>query len=337
MSSSATIPEPNRLFALAPEILFKILKETTQKEQCWVYILTKGRSLCGRKGDYDTMVYTQGAGAQGPRSYPFHHECIFNRPVADGEIDIKDTFDKTWEQDLQANRLRNQLNVYERSLDPHLRNSVKSLCFRIANEDMPFDEFKFLCQHIPVLDKNLMPMLSIPDAIYSGLDKNLNSGACEKRPFPTDVLECQRLKHVMICSSSWESRFDNLVPLVFEDTNNSFTRWTPGRGRQQYSRIVLEERKKDDDIALLNQDWSLFSGLESLCFDFNTRSWHHKQLEKFRCLLANMGKSLKLKTLVVSDFCKGTFEQPDMVALLMTCLQPGGKLHLIGGIPLADL
>ncbi|CEI64030.1 hypothetical protein FVEN_g10884 [Fusarium venenatum] len=334
MSSSATTPEPNRLFALPSEILFQILKETTQKEQYWVNILTRRESPCGKKGRCNTLVYTKGASAQGPRSYPFYHECIFKRPVADGNIDIKDTVDKIWEQDLQANRLRNQINVYERSLDSDLVDNVRSLCLRIANEDIPFDELDLMCQRVPVLCKSLTAVLSTPDPIYGDPDEEQSPG--EKQPFPSDdVVECQRLKHVMIRSSSWESRFD-LTQWVFWDATNPFPRQMPISRNQMYFRMMIDERKIDDDITLLNQDWSLLTGLESLCFDLSTETWH-RSLKKLRCLLLNMGKYLKLKTLVVFDFHKGTFEQPNMIALLMNCLQPGGELHLVLAIPTADL
>ncbi|KAL6919167.1 hypothetical protein ACHAPO_004284 [Fusarium lateritium] len=331
MSSSATTLEPNRLLALPSEILFKILKETTQKEQCWVNILTRGESLCGKIGRCDTLVYTKGASAQGPKSYPFHHECIFKRPVADGKIDFQDTVDKTWEQDFQANRLRNQLNVYERSLDPDLVDNVRSLCLRIGNADIPMEEeLDLICEHVPILCKTLKAVLSTPDPIYDDPDEEQSPG--EKQPLPfDDVVECQRLKHVMIRSSSRETRFD-LIQRIFKDATNSFPRQMPismfGSTNEMYLRMIIRDRKFDDDIALLNQDWSLLTGLESLCFDLSTEKWDFS-FKNLRCLFLNMGKYLKLKTLVVFDFHNGAFEKPNMIALLMNCLQPGGELHLI--------
>ncbi|QPC74858.1 hypothetical protein HYE68_005610 [Fusarium pseudograminearum] len=333
MNSSATIQEPNRLFALPPEILFNIMNETIQKEECWINLLTKGKSPCGvGKGAYSVLVYTKGGVAQGPRSSPFHHKCVFKRPVADGKIDVEGIASKNLELSLRANRLRSQLNVYERSLDPDLVDNVRSICLRLEDEDITPAELRLMCERFPVLSRAITEVLPFTDAIYGGLDTvrplEPNSGAREKRLLPSDdMLECQRLKHVMIRSSPWEGRAGDLIDRVLFDAN-SLSGANQTLMMQTYLRMILSERKIEDDIALLNMDWSLLSGLESLCFDLNTTNWR-KSLRQLRSMLLNMGRHLKLKTLVVLDFGEGTLTEPHVIASLMSCLQPGGELHLI--------
>ncbi|RGP70463.1 hypothetical protein FSPOR_4038 [Fusarium sporotrichioides] len=186
MSAPATIQEPNRLSTLPPEIFFKILKETTQKEECWINILTKD---------------------------------------------------------------------------------------------------------FPVFYKGTTEVLPSTDAMYSGSSAvrpfGPSSGVRNKQLFPPDdMLECQRLKHVMIRSSPWEGRFDNLVDRVLREAN-PFRDSNQTSLMQTYLHMILCERKIEQHISLLSIDWSLLSGLESLCFDLHTTSWRksHKQLKP---LLLNM-------------------------------------------------
>ncbi|KAF5248770.1 hypothetical protein FAUST_109 [Fusarium austroamericanum] len=333
MSSSVTIQEPNRLFALPSEILFNIMKETTQKEECWINLLTKGKSPCGATtGVYSVLVYTKGGVAQGPRTFPCHHKCIFKRPVADGKIGVEGIANKNLELSLRENRLRSQLNVYERSLDSDLVDNVRSICLRLQDEDITPAELRLMCQRFPVLSRAITEVLPFTDAVYGCLDtvrpSEPNPGAREKRLLPSDdMFECQRLKHAMICSSPWEGRAGDVIDRVLVDAN-------PLAGANQtlmmqtYLRMILSERKIEDDIALLNIDWSLLSGLESFCFDLNTASWR-KSLRQLRSMLLSMGRHLKLKTLVVLDFGEGTLTEPNVIASLTSCLQPGGELHLI--------
>ncbi|KAM0543767.1 hypothetical protein ACHAO7_009221 [Fusarium culmorum] len=270
---------------------------------------------CGAtKGAYSVLVYTKGGVAQGPRSFPCHHKCVFERPVADGKIDVEGIANKNLELSLRANRLRSQLNVYERSLDSDLVDNVRSICLRLQDEDITPAELRLMCQRFPVLSRAITEVLPFTDAVYGCLDtvhpSEPNSGAREKRLLPSDdMLECQRLKHVMIRSSPWEGRAGDLID-------------------QTYLRMILSERMIEDDIARLNIDWYLLSGLESLCFDLNTASWR-KSLRQLRSMLLSMGRHLKLKTLVVLDFGEGTLTEPNVIASLMSCLQPGGELHLI--------
>ncbi|PTD12949.1 hypothetical protein FCULG_00003002 [Fusarium culmorum] len=324
MSSSATIQEPNRLFVLPPEILFNIMKETTQKEECWINLLPAAQQRA-------LIVYWSTQKAESPK-VPGAFPCVFERPVADGKIDVEGIANKNLELSLRANRLRSQLNVYERSLDSDLVDNVRSICLRLQDEDITPAELRLMCQRFPVLSRAITEVLPFTDAVYGCLDtvhpSEPNSGAREKRLLPSDdMLECQRLKHVMIRSSPWEGRAGDLIDQVLIDANP-----LPGANQtlmmQTYLRMILSERMIEDDIARLNIDWYLLSGLESLCFDLNTASWR-KSLRQLRSMLLSMGRHLKLKTLVVLDFGEGTLTEPNVIASLMSCLQPGGELHLI--------
>jgi hypothetical protein len=336
MSTSAIIPEPVRLPGLPPEIVLQILKENTQKEECWVNLLSKGKSPCGEHdGDYTEIIYTASRESSAPsfRSIPKRHECIFTHPVADGKIDVGQTSDKSWEVSLRLNRLRNQLNVYERTVDPDLVDNVRSLCALLNEQDVSIIQLRLMCQRFLVLYKDITESLPFTDDVYGGPDEvrpfDPSSGARNKRLRPSDdLLECQRLKHVMIRTSPCEGPSHDLIDRVFDEADPSED-LSQGPLIQSYFRMILSERKVEDDEILLDLDWSLLSGLESLCLDLTTAKWDksHEELETW---FINMQRHLKLKTLVVLGI--QMYKIPKGSHILpcpLKCLQPGGKLHIL--------
>ncbi|RGP65315.1 hypothetical protein FLONG3_9291 [Fusarium longipes] len=335
MSASASIQEPARLPNLPPEIVLQILGEVTQKKQCWINLITKGESPCGEHdGAYDTLVYTGGAQDQDAFTTIYaRHECIFTHPVADGKVDPGQSCDKSWELSLQANRLKNQLNVYERSVDPDLVSNLRSLCLLINEEDIDFEELRLMCQRLFVLNRDITEVLPFTDDVYGGPDAvrplEPDSGARKKRMFPSDdMLECQRLRHVMIHTWPWKGPSYDLV-------DEAFYRASPFEDSfqdslvQSYFQRILPERMLEDDMIILDVDWSLLSGLESLCLDLNTVKWF-KPIWVLRPLFLSMSKHLKLKTLVVcGPSSRGIHPNSEFMPMLPQCLQPGGKLHLL--------
>ncbi|GKT98283.1 hypothetical protein FLAG1_01005 [Fusarium langsethiae] len=224
MSAPATIQEPNRLSTLPPEIFFKIPKETTQKEECWINIVTKDESpCCKNKGAYSSLIFTKGKAAQDPRSSPFDHECTFERPVADGKIENKAIGDEIWELDLRANRLKNQLNVYERSLGPDIVDNVRSLWLRIENEEITLDELRLICQHFPVFYKGITEVLPSTDADLPPHDLTWRKSHKQLKPLLLNMSQHLKLKTLVVLDNGTFKELSVLALLmgfIYEKSND---------------------------------------------------------------------------------------------------------------------
>ncbi|KAF4965073.1 hypothetical protein FSARC_7107 [Fusarium sarcochroum] len=370
MSASTSPQEPIKLPTLPTEITLKILQETTQKHECWIHLLSKGKSPCSEGfGQYSTVIYTRGQkdeegniGRGHLEGIPLQHKCIFNHPVADGKIDFKVPNDESWENALKRHRLTNQLHVYDRIIHPELLDELKYI-WDLYENGLGITDVMRCVRDLEVLGGNIMGEIPFSRSSYSGLI-GLNRQAYLKRFTRYDtLLECQRRRHVMIRASPFGWYQFNMFDPILDQACPGMSLAT----RHNFYRALSDSHVRETK-AILKIEWSLMTGLESLCIDLNSPQWLTCRDLKPLCI--EMGKHLKLKTLVIlgiparmdyrkksQEFWVETLEDNEEVQDIVAendsdiasdignnddnisyttyifwfkeCLQPGGQLHLI--------
>ncbi|KAM0564445.1 hypothetical protein ACHAPJ_000658 [Fusarium lateritium] len=373
MSASSSTQEPRELLPTLPtEIILKVLKENTEKHECWVHLLSKGKSPCGEGlGQYSTDIYTRGQkdeegniGRGHLEGIPLQHKCIFKCPVADGKIGFKVPYDESWELALKRHRLTNQLHIYDHFIRPELVDELKYIWGLCEKNGLDIMDVVRCINKLDVLGGDIMNGIPFSRDLYGGPLRS-NRQAYLKRFNDVDtLLECQRRRHIMIRATpfAWAQvgMFDPILDQVCPDmpftTHHNF-------------RHALSNRHYDEAKAVLEIEWSLMSGLESLCIDLSSPHWPHS-IGDLKPMCIKMGKHLKLKTLVIlglparMDYRKKSqefwvktledneqvqdivaendsditsdisndenhFSYPTLIFWFKECLQPGGQLHLI--------
>ncbi|KAF4419535.1 hypothetical protein FACUT_11441 [Fusarium acutatum] len=217
-------------------------------------------------------------------SMPLRHKCIYKTPVVDSEIDFLTSENLNWKQALEKHRLLHQLHVYDRYLNPDLVESVRALWSRHNNGNLDLGAFRREAGNLLVLTGNTMDEIPFSIDAYGGIDGPNRNAYVKKLHANDDRLACQRRRHVMILTSPWALEGEEL------------------------EEMKVHEREADR-LALLHLDWSLMTGLESLCLDLSG-PWTDGLSAALKSFCVQMGMHLKLKTLVVlglpvrQEYCK---------------------------------
>ncbi|KAK2136780.1 hypothetical protein NOF04DRAFT_1364091 [Fusarium oxysporum II5] len=241
--------------------------------------------------DYCTLIYTRGhtdcdgVFGQGQiESITLQHKCIYKAPVIDGEIDFLTPANLSWKLALEKNRVLHQLHVYDRYLNPDLVEPMRALWSRHNNPHPDLEAFRCDTGHLLVLTGDIMDDL----------------------PFAVD---CQRRGHIMICSFPWMVKDE--LPDEMEEHEYLISHVPDRLDANMHVAFhhALFHRRDADRLALLQLDWSLMTGLESLFLDLSG-PWTDGPNAELKSFCVKMGKHLKLKTLVVlglpvrQDYCK---------------------------------
>ncbi|EXM27846.1 hypothetical protein FOTG_06155 [Fusarium oxysporum f. sp. vasinfectum 25433] len=113
----------------------------------------------------------------------------------------------------------------------------------------------------------------------------------------------------MICSSPW--MVEDELPDEMEEHEYLISQVPDRLDANMHVAFhhALFHRRDADRLALLQLDWSLMTGLKSLCLDLSG-SWTDGPNAELKSFCVKMGSHLKLKTLVVlglpvrQDYCK---------------------------------
>ncbi|KAJ4271739.1 hypothetical protein NW762_000445 [Fusarium torreyae] len=372
MSTPSSTQELKKLPTLPTEVILKILKENTEKQECWIHLLSEGKSPCGEGlGQYSTVIYTRGqkdeegkVGRGHLEGIPLQHKCIFNCPVADGNIDFKVPHDESWELTLEKHRLTNQLHVYHHFIKLELLNELKHIWDLYEKNGLDIMGVVRGVSKLDVLGGDIMNGIPFSRDLYGGLLGSNREAYLKSLSDADTLLECQRRRHIMIRATpfAWpragmfEPILDQVCPNMPSTTHHNF-------------RQVLSNRHYDEAKAVLEIEWSLMSGLESLCIDLSSPHWL-TSISDLKPMCIKTGKHLKLKTIVIfglsarmdyrkksQEFWVETLEDneqvqdivaendsdiasdisndgdhfscPTLIFWFKECLQPGGQLHLI--------
>ncbi|KAI3586832.1 hypothetical protein IWW34DRAFT_815119 [Fusarium oxysporum f. sp. albedinis] len=265
---------------LPKETILKILTEITQKNF----------------SDYYTLIYTRGhtdcdgVFGQGQiESITLQHKCIYKAPVIDGEIDFLTPANLSWKLALEKNRVLHQLHVYDRYLNPDLVEPMRALWSRHNNPHPDLEAFRCDTGHLLVLTGDIMDDLPFAVDVYGGIDS------------PN--------RHIMVCSSPWMVKDE--LPDEMEEHEYLISHVPDRLDANMHVAFhhALFHRRDADRLALLQLDWSLMTGLESLCLDLSG-PWTDGPNAELKSFCVKMGSHLKLKTLVVlglpvrQDYCK---------------------------------
>ncbi|KAF5668437.1 hypothetical protein FCIRC_9652 [Fusarium circinatum] len=288
LTNTQDVPSAPHLPILPNEITLKILIETTQKSQL------------DRDG-----VFGQGQ----IESIPLRHKCIYKTPVVDGEINFMTSGNLSWKQALEKHRLLHQLHVYDRYLNPDLVASMRALWSRHNNGNLDLGAFRREAGNLLVLTGDLMDDIPFSTETYGGTN-GPNRNAHIKKLHPNDDhLTCQRRGHVMILTSPWASEDEELEEMREHECYISQVSHNMNADMHIAFHHVLFRRREADRLALLQLDWSLMTGLQSLCLDLSG-PWTDGPNEALKSFCVQMGMHLKLKTLVVlglpvrQEYCK---------------------------------
>ncbi|KAL7761964.1 hypothetical protein ACKLNR_008499 [Fusarium oxysporum f. sp. zingiberi] len=293
-------PSILNLPTLPKEAILKILTEITQKNF----------------SDYDTLIYTRGPtdcdgvfGQGQIESITLQHKCIYKAPVIDGEIDFLTPANLSWKLALEKNRVLHQLHVYDRYLNPDLVEPMRALWSRHNNPHPDLEAFRCDTGHLLVLTGDIMDDIPFAVDIYGGIDSPNRNAYVKKLHANDNRLECQRRGHIMICSSPWMVKDE--LPDEMEEHEYLISHVPDRLDANMHVAFhhALFHRRDADRLALLQLDWSLMTGLESLCLDLSG-PWTDGPNAELKSFCVKMGSHLKLKTLVVlglpvrQDYCK---------------------------------
>ncbi|KAL9574750.1 hypothetical protein ACKAV7_001162 [Fusarium commune] len=300
LTNTQDAPSIPNLPTLPKEIILKILTEITQKNF----------------SDYYTVIYTRGHtdrdglfGQGQIESIPLQHKCIYKAPVIDGEIDFLTPTNLSWKLALEKNRVLHQLHVYDRYLNPDLVEPMRALWSRHNNPHPDLEAFRRDAGHLLVLTGDIMDDLPFDIDVYGGIDGPNRNAYVKKLHANDDLLACQRRGHVMILSSPWT--VEGELSDDFEEHEYLISQVSDRLDANMHVAFhhALFHRRDADRLALLQLDWSLMTGLESLCLDLSG-PWTDGPNEGLKSFCVKMGMHLKLKTLVVlglpvrQDYCK---------------------------------
>ncbi|TVY69352.1 hypothetical protein Focb16_v001223 [Fusarium oxysporum f. sp. cubense] len=293
-------PSILNLPTLPKETILKILTEITQKNF----------------SDYYTLIYTRGhtdcdgVFGQGQiESITLQHKCIYKAPVIDGEIDFLTPANLSWKLALEKNRVLHQLHVYDRYLNPDLVEPMRALWSRHNNPHPDLEAFRCDTGHLLVLTGDIMDDLPFAVDVYGGIDSPNRNAYVKKLHANDNRLECQRRGHIMICSSPWMVKDE--LPDEMEEHEYLISHVPDRLDANMHVAFhhALFHRRDADRLALLQLDWSLMTGLESLCLDLSG-PWTDGPNAELKSFCVKMGRHPKLKTLVVlglpvrQDYCK---------------------------------
>ncbi|KAL5618638.1 hypothetical protein FOVSG1_000860 [Fusarium oxysporum f. sp. vasinfectum] len=285
---------------LPKETILKILTEITQKNF----------------SDYYTLIYTRGhtdcdgVFGQGQiESITLQHKCIYKAPVIDGEIDFLTPANLSWKLALEKDRVLHQLHAYDRYLNPDLVEPMRALWSRHNNPHPDLEAFRCDTGHLLVLTGDIMDDLPFAVDVYGGIDSPNRNAYVKKLHANDNRLECQRRGHIMICSSPWMVKDE--LPDEMEEHEYLISHVPDRLDANMHVAFhhALFHRRDADRLALLQLDWSLMTGLESLCLDLSG-PWTDGPNAELKSFCVKMGRHLKLKTLVVlglpvrQDYCK---------------------------------
>jgi hypothetical protein len=231
-------------------------------------------------------------------SIPFQHKCIHEAPVTDGEIDFLTPENLSWKLALEKNRVLHQLHIYDRYLNPDLVESMRALWSRHNNGHPDLEAFHREAEHLLVLTGDIMNDLPFAVEAYGGIDGPNRNAYVKKLHANDNLLECQRRGHVMIRSSPWtvdDEVFDEVEEheyLISQVSDRLDANMQVELNRALFSRRIA------DRLALLHLNWSLMTGLKSLCLDLSG-PWTAGPNAGLKSLCVKMGMHLKLKTLIV--------------------------------------
>ncbi|KAF5594429.1 hypothetical protein FPCIR_4932 [Fusarium pseudocircinatum] len=277
-----------KLPTLPNEIITKILTETTQKSQL------------DRDG-----VFGQGR----IESIPLRHKCIYKTPVVDGEIDFLTSENLSWKQALEKYRLLHQLHVYDRYLNPDLVEAMRALWSRHEKGNLNLGVFRRGAANLLVLTGNIMDDIPFAIDTYGGVDGPTRNAYVKKLYANDDRLACQQRGHVMILTSPWVLEDEELEDMKVHEYLISQVSHHMDADMHVAFHHVLFSRREADRLALLKLDWSLMTGLESLCLDLSG-PWTDGPNAAPKSFCVQMGMHLKLKTLIVlglpvrQEYCK---------------------------------
>ncbi|CVK94923.1 uncharacterized protein FPRN_01196 [Fusarium proliferatum] len=277
-----------------------------------------GLSVCGDdSGDYYTVIYTRGQLDRGGvfgqgqiERIPLRHKCIDKTPVIDGKIEILTSENLSWKQALEQHRLLHQLHLYDRYLNPDLVELMRAVWSRHNNGNLDLGAFRREVGNLLVLAGNIMDDIPFAIDAYGGIDGPNCNAYVKKLHADDDRLACQRQRHAMILTSPWA--LDN-EQLLEEMKEHEYLISQVSHNIDADMHIafhhVLFHRQDADRLALLQLDWSLMTGLESLRLDLSG-PWTDGPNAALKSFCVEMGRHLKLKTLVVlglpvrQEYCK---------------------------------
>ncbi|KAF5654343.1 hypothetical protein F25303_1503 [Fusarium sp. NRRL 25303] len=254
-----------------------------------INLFFRGLSVCGDdSGDYYTVIYTRGQLDRGGvfgqgqiGSIPVRHKCIYKTPVVDGKIDV---LNLSWKQALEQHRLLHQLHVYDRYLNPDLVELMRVVWSRHNNGNLDLGAFRREAGNLLVLAGNIMDDIPFTIDAYGGIEgPNPSPWALDDEQLLEEMKEHEYL------ISQVSHNIDADMHIAFHN--------------------VLFHRRDADRLALLQLDWSLMTGLESLCLDLSG-PWIDGTNAALKSFCVELGKHLKLETLVVlglpvrQEYCK---------------------------------
>ncbi|KAG5783029.1 hypothetical protein H9Q73_003354 [Fusarium xylarioides] len=215
----------------------------------------------------------------------------------------------SWKQALEKHRLLHQLHVYDRYLNPDLVESMRALWSRHNNGNLDLGAFRREAGNLLVLAGNIMDDLPFAIDAYGGVDGPNRNAYLKKLHANDDRLACQRRGHVMILTSPWVLEDEELEDMKVHEYLISQVSHLMDTDMHIAFHHVLFRRREADRLALLQLDWSLMTGLESLCLDLSG-PWTDGPNAALESFCVQMGMHLKLKTLVVlglpvrQEYCK---------------------------------
>ncbi|KAF5617417.1 hypothetical protein F52700_12612 [Fusarium sp. NRRL 52700] len=317
--------------ALPNEITLKVLTETTQKNDYYTVVYTRGH--LDRDG-----VFGQGQ----IESIPLRHKCIHKTPVVDGEIDFLTSGNLSWKY-----------------LNPDLVESMRAIRSRHNNGNLYLGAFRREAGNLPVLAGIIMDDLPFAIDAYGGIDSPNRNAYVKKLNANNDRLACQRRGHIMILTSPWALEDEELEDMKEHEYLISQVSHDIDADMHIAFHHILFRRREADRLALLQLDWSLMTGLESLCLNLSG-PWTDGPNAALKSFCVQMGMHLKLKTLVIlglptlenheyvpstvvkshsedSDESEESDDDPDeelvgfptYIHWLKECLQPGGQIYFI--------
>ncbi|CVK83973.1 uncharacterized protein FMAN_01204 [Fusarium mangiferae] len=257
-----------------------------------------GLSVCGDdSGDYYTVIYTRGQLDRGGvfgqgqiESIPFRHKCIYKTPVVDGKIDV--------------------LNMSWKYLNPDLVELMRAVWSRHNNGNLDLGAFRREAGNLLVLAGNIMDDIPFAIDAYGGIEGPNRNAYVKKLHADDDRLACQRRRHAMILASPWALDDEQLLEEIKEhEYLISQVSHNIDADMHIAFHNVLFHRRDADRLALLQLDWSLMTGLESLCLDLSG-PWIDGPNAALKSFCVELGSHLKLKTLVVlglpvrQEYCK---------------------------------
>ncbi|KAF5600140.1 hypothetical protein FPANT_2718 [Fusarium pseudoanthophilum] len=209
-----------------------------------------------------------------------------------------------------------------------------------------------------VLTGNIMDDIPFAIDTYGGVDGPNRNAYIKKLHANDDRLACQRRGHVMILTSPWVLENEELEDMKVHEYLISQVAHNMDADMHIVFHYALFSRREADRLALLKLDWSLMTGLESLCH-FCVQMGMHLKLKTLVILglpvrqqYCKLGKDFWVKTLESQEYVPSTVVKshsedsdesdesdddpdeelvgfPTYIYWLKECLQHGGQIHFV--------